>query len=220
VKKSASYNPRKALAEILKKLASVSDTHERDELVGQANTLRLQISFEDTERAYGGKAAYEKAKQAGKTKLNFRQWVQVRTPKFRKWFGDWEVARGVQKLDALKPANLDDVKPAEDQKAVEALFRGFGLVENREDERSVIFPVGMAGKLIGHKGLIFGRLPERSTGSSPMLCRWLQNWKKRGRAQGSHQQYLRLSQLCDEIRAWREDVLHPVQRTTDEGKGE
>ena len=46
--------------------------------------------FEQTARAYGGKAAYEQAKFEGKTKLNYRQWVQVRTPAFKAWFGDWQ----------------------------------------------------------------------------------------------------------------------------------
>lgn len=48
--------------------------------------------FSETERAYGGRAAYDKAKAAGKTKLNYQQWVQVRTPAFKEWFGDWETA--------------------------------------------------------------------------------------------------------------------------------
>jgi len=50
----------------------------------------LRKEFTDTEKAYGGEAAYEKAKADGKTKLNYRQWVQVRTPRFKEWFGDWE----------------------------------------------------------------------------------------------------------------------------------
>lgn len=46
--------------------------------------------FADTERQYGGRTAYDDAKAAGKTNLNYRQWVQVRTPAFKEWFGDWE----------------------------------------------------------------------------------------------------------------------------------
>ena len=46
--------------------------------------------FSATERAYGGREAYDRAKAAGKTKLNYRQWVQVRTKHFKAWFGDWE----------------------------------------------------------------------------------------------------------------------------------
>ena len=52
-----------------------------------------QRQFKATERAYGGKAAYDRAKAAGKTKLNYGQWVQVRTPNFKAWFGDWETVR-------------------------------------------------------------------------------------------------------------------------------
>lgn len=46
--------------------------------------------YRDTEKALGGSEAYEKAKGAGETKLNYGQWVQVRTPNFKEWFGDWE----------------------------------------------------------------------------------------------------------------------------------
>ena len=48
--------------------------------------------FADTERAYGGQAAWDKARAEGKTRLNYQQWVQVRTPNFKQWFGDWEIA--------------------------------------------------------------------------------------------------------------------------------
>ncbi|MDO5638639.1 MAG: hypothetical protein Q4G28_02095 [Neisseria sp.] len=47
-------------------------------------------SFAETELKYGGREAYEQAKAAGETELNYRQWVQVRTPEFKAWFGDWE----------------------------------------------------------------------------------------------------------------------------------
>ena len=50
----------------------------------------LQQEFEATARQYGGEAAYKQAKAAGQTELNYRQWVQVRTPSFKAWFGDWE----------------------------------------------------------------------------------------------------------------------------------
>ena len=50
----------------------------------------LQQEFEATAQQYGGEAAYEQVKAAGRTELNYRQWVQVRTPSFKAWFGDWE----------------------------------------------------------------------------------------------------------------------------------
>ena len=50
----------------------------------------LQQEFEATAQQYGGEAAYEQAKAAGQTELDYRQWVQVRTPSFKAWFGDWQ----------------------------------------------------------------------------------------------------------------------------------
>ncbi|MDO4698258.1 MAG: hypothetical protein Q4A60_06240 [Pasteurellaceae bacterium] len=47
-------------------------------------------SFNATAEQYGGKPAYEQARAEGKTELDYRQWVQVRTPEFKAWFGDWE----------------------------------------------------------------------------------------------------------------------------------
>lgn len=47
-------------------------------------------SFGETARRYGGEAAYRRAQKDGKTVLSYRRWVQVRTPEFKAWFGDWE----------------------------------------------------------------------------------------------------------------------------------
>jgi hypothetical protein len=49
-----------------------------------------EAQFSDTERQYGGRAAYDQAKADGKTRLGYLQWVQVRTPAFKAWFGPWD----------------------------------------------------------------------------------------------------------------------------------
>lgn len=49
-----------------------------------------QESFNRTAEALGGKAAHAQAVSDGLTELDYRQWVQVRTPEFKAWFGDWE----------------------------------------------------------------------------------------------------------------------------------
>lgn len=36
------------------------------------------------------KSAYDQAKENGETELTFQQWKQVRSPEFKRWFGDWE----------------------------------------------------------------------------------------------------------------------------------
>ena len=54
-------------------------------------TYSTAPQFEETARQNGGEAAYEQAQAAGKTNLTYRQWVQVRTPAFKQWFGNSRV---------------------------------------------------------------------------------------------------------------------------------
>ncbi len=65
-----------------------------------AQAAELQRQFDETAQALGGQAAYDAAKAAGKTKLNYRQWVQVRTPNFKAWFGDWEAGQSIRRANA------------------------------------------------------------------------------------------------------------------------
>lgn len=46
---------------------------------------------------------YMKAPNGKPTKLNERQWIQVRTQTFKSWFGDWEKAARIEKLRNSKP---------------------------------------------------------------------------------------------------------------------
>lgn len=64
-----------------------------DRMMSSASSNKLE--FESTAKAYGGKAAHQKAEDAGLTKLNYNQWIQVRTPAFKEWFGDWENAENL-----------------------------------------------------------------------------------------------------------------------------
>ena len=50
---------------------------------------QLKQEFDATAKQYGGTAAWMQAKATGKTVLDYRAWVQVRTPRFLKWYGDW-----------------------------------------------------------------------------------------------------------------------------------
>ena len=48
-----------------------------------------------------------KAPNGEPTKLNERQWVQVRTENFKQWFGDWEFAAHQQAIDELQTVPID-----------------------------------------------------------------------------------------------------------------
>ena len=43
-----------------------------------------------TNKLYGGEESWAVASNMGETELEYEDWVTVRTPAFKKWFGDWE----------------------------------------------------------------------------------------------------------------------------------
>lgn len=51
-----------------------------------------QREYDEVVKRYKGTAQWLKAPNGKPSNLNERQWVQVRTPSFKKWFGDWETA--------------------------------------------------------------------------------------------------------------------------------
>ena len=98
----------------------------------------LLASFRETERAYGGREAWERARDAGGTELDYEQWITARMPEFKAEFGDWEVAH------ELQVANGKSMKQAED--AIAAI-RGKPLTNN--ETKMVAYINGdQAGKLI------------------------------------------------------------------------
>ena len=68
---------------------TTADTGSNQDVLFQAATEEAR-QFEEVAAQYGGEEAYEQAKADGETVLTYRQWVQVRTPSFKEWFGDWE----------------------------------------------------------------------------------------------------------------------------------
>ena len=68
---------------------TTADAGNNQDVLFQAATEEAR-QFEEVAAQYGGEAAYEQAKADGETVLTYRQWVQVRTPAFKEWFGDWE----------------------------------------------------------------------------------------------------------------------------------
>ena len=68
---------------------TTADAGNNQDVLFQSATEEAR-QFEETAAQYGGEVAYEQAKADGETELTYRQWVQVRTPAFKEWFGDWE----------------------------------------------------------------------------------------------------------------------------------
>ena len=74
--------------------------------------LEGRRQFQETEKAYGGRAAYNQAKSEGKTKLNYQQWVQVRTPAFKECLETGKMAdKKTQPLDMFEGCVPDPNAP-------------------------------------------------------------------------------------------------------------
>ncbi|AYO54379.1 PLxRFG domain-containing protein [Acinetobacter wuhouensis] len=54
------------------------------------NQLKEQSSLDAVRQKYHGTSQWMTAPNGAKTQLSEQQWLQVRTPEFKKWFGDWE----------------------------------------------------------------------------------------------------------------------------------
>ena len=73
-----------------------------------AGDVRFRMSDEESrikERAIVD-GTFMKAPNGQPTKLNERQWLQVRTSAFKNWFGDWEKSARIEKLRKAKPVEI------------------------------------------------------------------------------------------------------------------
>lgn len=59
----------------------------------------VKREMDEVRNRYKGSAQWMKAPNGQPSKLGERQWLQVRTPSFKAWFGDWEEADHVRWLD-------------------------------------------------------------------------------------------------------------------------
>jgi len=100
-------------AKVEPKQMSMREAVQRYSFGKDDETPELKAQFDATARAYGGEQAWQRAKDSGRTKLNYVQWVQVRTPAFKAWFGDWEATAHRAFLDGAPVSELtgDEFKP-------------------------------------------------------------------------------------------------------------
>lgn len=110
-----------------------------------------QKQYEDVKSKYMGTPLWMKAPNGKPTNLTEEQWVRVRTPNFKRWFGDWERLALANEVENMPAA---EVEPHEvlDKAAIKEAFKAFGEVENKRDGRKVVFPAASAGKIRRHKG--------------------------------------------------------------------
>lgn len=87
---------------------------------------------------------FMKAPNGKPTNLNERQWLQVRTPQFKEWFGDWEKVARIEKLRKAKIVAIsgNEIEPSDDlrqykKNALEYGKKLQGHYVNKDTGRSV-----------------------------------------------------------------------------------
>lgn len=114
---------------------SANDTKTETDL-SQYQSENSDIRFSRSENLT--RADYDQAKENGETELDFNQWKQVRSPEFKRWFGDWENDPD----DASKVINDETFEPLQ-------VFHG-------SPENFHIFDDRFSSKNTGNEGL-FGK---------------------------------------------------------------
>lgn len=106
---------------------------------------------------YYGTSLYMKAPNGNDTRLDEPLWIAVRTPTFKKWFGDWEMLAIINEVENM-PASAIRLHESLDKAGIKEVFKSFGEVENKRDGRVVVFPTKSAGKIHYHKGFNTGEV--------------------------------------------------------------
>ena len=114
-------------------------------------TAEAERQAAEVEAKYRGSPQWMKAPNGKPTKLTEKQWLQVRTPNFKRWFGDWERLALINEIEKMPAAEVK-THEALDKAGIKQAFKTFGEVENKRDGRRVVFPSASAGKIERHKG--------------------------------------------------------------------
>ncbi|HJB64734.1 MAG TPA: hypothetical protein H9768_00415 [Candidatus Mailhella merdavium] len=148
-----------------------------------------QSSLDAVRKRYKGTDAWMKAPDGSPTALTEEQWLLIRTPEFKKIFGDWEAGAGWNFAMTASPvSSLSGQEFASDgvpltEKVTAFYFREYGgSVLNRELGRVILDKEGVKASL-GHG---MGRMKAAAYAAVPEIIRKgvvynrAENWKNRG----------------------------------------
>lgn len=98
----AGYTAMDALPELLTNAGQETQEKEAAQRFAQA----VESQKEAVRRQYEGTEMWMKAPNGQPTNLTEDQWLAVRAPAFKAWFGDWEAAAAVREIHDLVPAEI------------------------------------------------------------------------------------------------------------------
>ncbi|MDR0618897.1 MAG: hypothetical protein LBG17_03240 [Bacteroidales bacterium] len=102
---------------------------------------------------------FMKAPNGKDTKLNERQWLQVRTKEFKEWFGDWEKSARIEKLRTSKDIEItgkeieasDDIKQYK-KNALEYGKKLRGTYKNSDSGKEILISRPSLDEVLHHDG--------------------------------------------------------------------
>ena len=110
-----------ALPELLANAGEMAQEKEAAQRFAQA----VESQKETVRRQYEGMAMWMKVPNGEPTNLTEEQWLAVRTPAFKTWFGDWEAEAGKQKYLNIAPIEVAEkqIVKSDGVTAMEAAFQ-------------------------------------------------------------------------------------------------
>ena len=162
------------------------------EEIAEANRQKAEVKAKWTNPDGSMKKGYMLAPNGKPTNLSEDQWLQVRTPNFKKWFGDWEkeawAKAAVEFLERTAPvASLTGREFQKDgvrlTDKVSAYFNSIGNVAHNEELGDVILDLKGVEDSIAHgvgrlKSAAFMAVPEVI--EKGFIFNRENNWKERG----------------------------------------
>ena len=146
-------------------LAEIEDKEGSRFMIGKQATEADDRAIADETADIKAKAisdgTFMKAPNGKDTNLTERQWLQVRTKAFKRWFGDWEKAYKLELIENLHPIGVDN-KGLSRERAEEEYKKIGTSKTNRYDNRRIEFVNNAFGKIARHKNsaLILDIIPQ------------------------------------------------------------
>lgn len=100
--------------------------------------VRDEPKTKEGESAHGGREAFNKAKADGRTNLNYSQWAQVRTPNFKRWFGDWAAPAELVAKDSATRDEAEAALKAIGKKPMRNADTGITAFVNRDQRDKIL----------------------------------------------------------------------------------
>lgn len=132
--------------------AETATTDKSSEVAEQRDGEEEQI-----EREARANGTWLKAPNGKPSKLNERQWVQVRTEAFKKWFGDWEKQARIEKLKNSVPVEIsgNEIETSEDFKTYRKNAKNYGAsirgsYTNKDTGETISVSMGGINEVVSH----------------------------------------------------------------------